>query len=89
VTDVRVACLGVGVVPVRAHRAEETLAGGPADEASIAAAARAAAAELEPAGDLHASAEFRRSAAEVLMARALREATQRARRNDDNGGMAG
>ncbi|HST40154.1 MAG TPA: hypothetical protein VLK58_11620, partial [Conexibacter sp.] len=88
VTEARVACLGVGVVPVRARTAEQMLLGGAASEAAIAAAARAAAAELEPGGDLHASAAFRRHAAEVLMARALRDATARAHRDDHNGGQA-
>nr|WP_281381564.1 hypothetical protein [Conexibacter arvalis] len=81
VTEARVACIGVGAAPVRARAAEQALAGGRADERTIAQAARAAAAELEPSEDLHASAAFRRHAAETLMRRALHEAAARAESN--------
>lgn len=81
VAEARVACIGVGATAVRARAAERTLAGARADERTIAEAARAAAAELEPSEDLHASAAFRRHAAETLMRRALHDAAARAESN--------
>jgi carbon-monoxide dehydrogenase medium subunit len=81
VMEARIACIGVGATALRARAAEQALAGGRADERTIADAARAAAAELEPSEDLHASAAFRRHAAETLMRRALHDAAARAEGN--------
>ncbi|MDA8316708.1 MAG: xanthine dehydrogenase family protein subunit M [Actinomycetota bacterium] len=67
----RLALSGVGSTPVRARGAEELLAGGPADDAAIAAAARTVADEMDPPGDIHGSADYRRKVAEVLVRRAL------------------
>ena len=47
-------------------------------EADFDAAAGAIAGRLEPATDVHASGEYRRRLARVLVARALREACARA-----------
>ncbi|HSQ04773.1 MAG TPA: hypothetical protein VLN59_12090, partial [Burkholderiales bacterium] len=49
------------------------------DEKLITDTGRAAAASLEPEADLHASAEYRRHLAEVLLAAALRAARDEAR----------
>src|SRR6185436_9106467 len=54
------------------------LAGTRLEEDTVKEAARAAAAEVDFYGDLHASAEYRRHLAEVLAARVLREAFERA-----------
>ncbi len=76
---VSVALAGVGPVPVRAHSAEQALAGSDGDPGAIREAARSGAADLAPAGDLHASAETRRSLAETYLRRGLELATARAR----------
>lgn len=64
----RVVLGGVGPVPLRAPQAEAALAAGEPPEAVGAAGA----AGLEPDSDLHASAEYRREVAAVLVARAVR-----------------
>jgi CO/xanthine dehydrogenase FAD-binding subunit len=79
ITAARVALAGVAdrVTPA----APELLAGligGPGDQAAIAAAAAAIAASLEPAADVHASADYRRRLARVLTGRALDQARARA-----------
>jgi carbon-monoxide dehydrogenase medium subunit len=83
VESARIGCLGVDTVPVRAIAGERALEGQvPAPEA-IAAAANAAASELDPHNDLHASAALRRSAAETLMRRAISDAVARAGNGPD------
>jgi len=62
---------GVAGTPVRPARAEEILASGPLTRARIAEAASAAAAEIQPAGDIHATAGYRRQLTRVLVTRAL------------------
>jgi carbon-monoxide dehydrogenase medium subunit len=71
---VAIALGGVGPVPVRAADAERALAGGGAVD-EVASAVRD---ELNPTGDLHASAEYRRALAGELVGRALRQARYRA-----------
>jgi carbon-monoxide dehydrogenase medium subunit len=66
----RVVLGGVGDVPVRAREAEQVLAGGGSAEE----AARAAAEEIEPGHDLHASPDYRRRLAATLVRRAVEEA---------------
>ncbi len=66
---------GVGATPVRAHDAEQGLIGQTPSPDGFAAAARAAAAALEPPGDLHGSTSYRRHLAAILAAEALGEAT--------------
>jgi len=78
---VRLALFGCGSTPVRAIRAEATLAGQPPTPDAISAAAHDAAAALAPDGDLHATAAYRRSVARTLSARALGMAIHRARRS--------
>jgi CO/xanthine dehydrogenase FAD-binding subunit len=70
---------GAGPVPTAVPDVAHELAGKPLDEATIAAAASAAARSMEPEADLHASAEYRRHLAEVLVAAALRDARDEAR----------
>ena len=74
------ALAGVAPVPVRATSAERALAGASADDAgAIRAAADAAAADLSPAGDLHASPETRRGLARTYLRRGIALAVTRAR----------
>jgi len=71
----RIVLGGVGDVPVRAREAEAVLAdGGRAEDA-----ARAAAAEIGPGSDLHASPDYRRRLAATLVRRALEEAAENGR----------
>jgi CO/xanthine dehydrogenase FAD-binding subunit len=65
---------GAGPVPISVADVAAELHGKPLDEVYVIAAAKAAAAAVEPESDLHASAEYRRHLAEVLVAAALRAA---------------
>ena len=77
------ALAGVAPTPVRAGSAERALAGAPAAGAealrAIRAAADAAAADLSPAGDLHASPQTRRGLARTYLRRGIELAVSRAR----------
>jgi len=73
------AALGIGgaaPVPQALPAIARTLVGTRLAEGDIAAAAAAAADSIEPDGDLHASADFRRHLARVLLERVLRAARQ-------------
>lgn len=75
----RLVFFGVGEGPVQAPSAASLLIGEPPTQAAITAAAAAAVEQdLDPPGDIHASAEFRRHLARVLAQRALVEAFTRA-----------
>ena len=74
----RLATAGAGPVPVRLRAAEEIIARDGIGDAAIAAAAARAADLVQPDGDLHASAEYRRNLTRVLTGRALRKAIGRA-----------
>lgn len=65
---------GVGGVPVRAAAAEAALLGG----GDLDAVAEAVRGEVDPLDDLHASADYRRKVAGVLVKRALTEAMEEA-----------
>ncbi len=71
----RIVLGGVADVPVRAREAERLLADGEPPEA----AARAAAEEIEPGFDMHASPDYRRRLAATLVRRALEEAAANGR----------
>ena len=75
---VRAALTNVSPVPMRAKRAEAALLGGRLDESTIETAARAAARECDPAGDLRGSIEYKRDVTRVLFKRAVRTALARA-----------
>lgn len=75
----RIALLSVGDGPVAARAAEAALGGETPTEAAIEAAAEAAAGEIDPPSDIHASANYRRHLARVLVRRALAAAAARAR----------
>jgi CO/xanthine dehydrogenase FAD-binding subunit len=79
-SDVRLAVGGVAPTPVRIPEAEAVLAGSVAEPATLAAAAEAAAAGVEPTGDLTAPAGYRRHLVRHLTEQALVTATERAAR---------
>jgi aerobic carbon-monoxide dehydrogenase medium subunit len=72
--NAHIAVIGASSRPCRLSGAEAALNGRQLDEAAILAAARAAAAEVDPPEDLHASAAYRRALVETLTERALRQA---------------
>jgi carbon-monoxide dehydrogenase medium subunit len=78
-TRAGIALLGVGETQQRAREAEACLEGNRVDEQAIEAAKAAAMHGLDPAGDIHASPEYRRQVAGTLTQRALTLAWQRAR----------
>lgn len=65
---------GVGNTPVRAPEAEQALVGRPFDSAAVEAAVLTLRGTVDPPGDVHASAQWRREGAEVLLRRALNRA---------------
>ncbi|HKX17645.1 MAG TPA: xanthine dehydrogenase family protein subunit M [bacterium] len=78
IADARIGLTGVGPAPVRAAAAERLLTGAAPSEDLWQRAADAVRGAIEPDGDLHASADYRRHVAGVLTIRALREALVRA-----------
>ncbi len=78
IADVRLSLTGVGATPVRAARTEQLLKGRAPSGTLWAEAAQEVRAEIDPDGDIHASAAYRRHVAGVLMQRALAEASTRA-----------
>ena len=78
IAGARLVYLSVGDGPVEPAGAVRALVGERPAAAAFAAAGAAARAEIEPSGDMHASADFKRHLAEVLTRRALATAAQRA-----------
>jgi len=76
---VRIAIGCVSSVPVRATAMESALGGGDWPEATVRAAAAGLGASLDPPGDVHASADYRRALAEISAVRAVLQAAERAR----------
>lgn len=74
VVDPHITAIGVGATPLRLTAAEQALAGKAVDQAAIRAAV-AAAASIEPPGDIHAPGEYRRALLGVLLERALARAS--------------
>jgi aerobic carbon-monoxide dehydrogenase medium subunit len=72
--EARIVIGGVDEVPVRPREAEEVLRGAEPDAGAFGEAAAAASREIDPVGDLHGSARYRRELTEVLVRRALHEA---------------
>jgi aerobic carbon-monoxide dehydrogenase medium subunit len=79
IADARIALTGVGPTPVRAQEAERLLARRAPSEDLWTEAGVAVTDSLEPDGDIHASAEYRKHVAAVLTRRALHEAHTRVR----------
>ncbi len=75
----RLALFGVAATPVRAVEAEEVLIGQTYSEELLKEAGRQIASVVEPESDVHVTAEYRRTVAEVLAVRALGDAFKRAR----------
>jgi carbon-monoxide dehydrogenase medium subunit len=79
-SNARIALLSVGDRPMLATQAGKALSGRPPSAESIAAAADAAATtDIDPSGDIHASARYRRHLANVLTRRVLTRAFERAK----------
>jgi aerobic carbon-monoxide dehydrogenase medium subunit len=78
ITDSRICLTGVADVPFRCHGPERVLLGTRADPATLDRAAEAALDILDPPGDLHAPAGYRKHVAGVLLRRAVAEAFERA-----------
>jgi aerobic carbon-monoxide dehydrogenase medium subunit len=76
--DARIALVGVAPTPVRALSAEQALLHQKPDEQTIAAAASEVVKDIDPPGDVHASAAYRKYVASTLVRRALTEAVHRA-----------
>jgi carbon-monoxide dehydrogenase medium subunit len=74
---VRVAIGCVAATPLRATGMEERLAGGDVSEDAVRAAAAGLGATLDPPGDVHGSADYRRRLAEVSAVRAVLQAVER------------
>jgi carbon-monoxide dehydrogenase medium subunit len=78
IAEARLALTGVGDTPVRACEAEAVLAGEPLTPTRLGDAAAAVRRAIDPGGDIHATAEYRRHLAGVLTERTLRAAAERA-----------
>ena len=81
VTNVRLAACGVGPCPIRLNDAEKQIFDDGLTEKSIQSAARAAALEVDPETDLHATADYRRRLTAVLTRQALLKVKERAQEN--------
>ncbi len=77
VADLRVTVAGVAPTPLRLTGVEELIADGPLDGEAIAAAGALTASTVEPTGDAHADAAYRRRLAGVLVGRALTDLRNR------------
>lgn len=78
IAEARIALGGAAPTPMRASGAEASLLGVTPGEDAFAEAARMAAEETEPTGDIHADADYRREVAGTLVHRGLRTAFERA-----------
>ncbi len=74
-TNAHIGVIGMGDKPSRLAKAEAALNGKSVDAGIIAAVAKAASAEVEPSGDIHASPEYRRALLGTLLERALVKAS--------------
>lgn len=78
-TDAKIVFLSVGEGPVSATQSTQSLIGNAPTDATITTAAElAATTDIDPTGDIHATAKYRRHLAKVLTKRALRDAVERA-----------
>jgi len=84
ISAAHLALLGVAPTPLHVQAAETSLLGQQPGEAAFVNAAEQTVADLDPDTDLHASAEYRREVAGVLISRALYTAADRARQGDES-----
>ncbi|MBW8826999.1 MAG: xanthine dehydrogenase family protein subunit M [Acidobacteria bacterium] len=75
-----IALFGMDSTPVRASSAEAAVTGTSGAAADLEAAGQAAVAELDPPTDIHGSSAYRKKVGAVLVARALTQALEEARR---------
>ena len=75
----RVVAIGVGDTPCRLRAAEDALTGSTPSPSLFEAAAGAIATDIDPFDDVHASADYRRDVAAVLVTRTLTDAWERSR----------
>jgi aerobic carbon-monoxide dehydrogenase medium subunit len=81
VKNVRLVLMGVGEAPILSQKANEILAGQkPSEEALKAVAEACATAEIDPATDLHATADYRRTLIRALVVRSLNQSIARAKK---------
>ncbi len=71
IAEARIGAAGVGATPVRLTGAESALLGQPLGSDAIDAASEVAGDEIDPRGDIHGSAEYRRDLVRALARRAL------------------
>lgn len=72
--EARIVFCGVGNTPVRTPQAEQALVGRAFNSFAVEAAVLAVRSAVDPPDDVHASAQWRREGAEVLLRRALKQA---------------
>ncbi|MCB9006172.1 MAG: hypothetical protein H6656_02070 [Ardenticatenaceae bacterium] len=78
-TDARLVYLNAGEVPMVAAQAAQMLVGErPSEEILLETAVAASQNEINPRGDIHATADYKRHLAKVLTVRALKQAFARA-----------
>jgi carbon-monoxide dehydrogenase medium subunit len=82
IRDARVVLIGVGGTALRIEDAESALKGGAPVRETFENASQAVVEGIDPTGDVHGSADFRRSIAGVLTRRALQAAAGRAEGGD-------
>lgn len=78
VTEAGIALTNLGPMPIRASEAEAAIVGHLPDDATLAEAAKLAAAAAEPVEDSRGPADYKRSVARALTLRALKQALDRA-----------
>ncbi len=71
IAEARIGAAGVGAIPIRLTQAETALAGRPLGIDAIDAASEIAGEEVDPRGDIHGSADYRRDLVRALTRRAL------------------
>ncbi len=76
----RLVFMAVGEVPILSQKAPEILVGNAPSQEAFKAVSEAALSEIDPATDLHATADYRRNLIRVLTVRCLTEAFERAKR---------
>ncbi|WP_037163534.1 FAD binding domain-containing protein [Rhodococcoides fascians] len=78
-SEARISLLGAAQTPLRVPSAEQVLTGEVIDDAVVESAVQRACDVSEPTGDMHGSAEYRRSLVGVVLRRAINTAVERAK----------